>query len=142
MRHLLVALLALTACRSAPAPPIAALASAPYVWKRDGGLRQDEGDTRCRAELPGCRHAFGIYRLPPSPCAHRGTRCMEVPSRSDGRWSCGCDACASSEDCKPGESCGPSGAPCSHERTPLRCMAGPPPAPERCLEIAPPSQPR
>jgi hypothetical protein len=144
----LLAAATLAACRTvAPAPAPAATAMAapiaevpplaaapPGDWKTDGALTQDEGDARCRKELPACAHAFGMYWLPPSPCANKGTRCMEMPDLSQGRWSCGCDLCAGSSDCKPTEHCGSDAPPCSNERRPLRCIAGPLP---RCLDTSP-----
>ena len=140
MRQLLAAFLSLTACRAASvvSPSAVPNATAPSDWQRDGGLRQDDADARCRAELPACPHAFAVYQVPPSPCAHQGTACTEVRSTHDGQWGCGCDACVSSDDCKPGEHCRTTAPRCSHERAPLRCMAGPPPLPEPCRELAPP----
>ena len=102
----LLAAATLAACRTvAPVPAPAATAAPipdaprpalapPADWKTDGALTQDEGDARCRKELPACARAFGVYWLPPSPCANQGTRCMETPDLSQGRWSCGCDLCA------------------------------------------------
>jgi hypothetical protein len=148
----LLAAATLAACRTvAPVPAPAATATAapipdvppppaapPTNWKSDGTLTQDEGDARCRKELPACAHAFGMYWLPPSPCANKGTRCMEMLDLSQGRWSCGCDLCSGSSDCKPAEHCGSDVPPCSNERRPLRCIDGPP---ARCPTTSPPLPP-
>lgn len=144
----LVVAATLAACRTVapvPAPATTAMAApmtdvqppaaaAPGDWKTDGALTQDEGDARCKRELPACAHAFGMYWLPPSPCANQGTRCMEMPDPSQGRWSCGCNLCAGSSDCKPTEHCGSDAPSCSNERRPLRCIDGPPP---RCPDTGP-----
>lgn len=135
----LLAAATLAACRTVAPVPAPAATPAPIPdapppaparradWKTDGALTQDEGDARCRKELPACARAFGVYWLPPSPCANKGTRCLEMPDLSQGRWSCGCDLCAGSSECKPTEHCGSDAPPCSNERRPLRCIAGPSP---------------
>ncbi len=141
VNRVLLVLLLVTGCRTAPpaAEPNRTRLPPPYDWRKDGGLMQGAADERCRKELPDCPRPFATYTMPPSPCAGRGTRCLEMPERDAGRWSCGCDACTSPSDCKPGEHCGTSAVdPCSPERLPLRCLAGPPPPAESpCLE--PPS---
>lgn len=136
MKRILLLVVVSAGCRTvAPAVEVQP-APAPYDWKKDGGLLQHEADARCRQELPECARPFGTYSMPPSPCAGQGTRCMEVPSRFAGRWSCGCDACSSASDCKPTEHCGMVTAdPCSFERTALQCLPGPPPPePAPCLD--------
>ena len=126
MLRVLLAMVVLSGCRTAPPAPEPKRTPPPYDWKKDGDLRQAAADDLCRKELPDCAYPFAAYSLPPSPCGNRGTACMEQIPRSAGRWSCACDACTSPSDCKADEHCGTTaGGPCSIERTPLRCLRGP-----------------
>jgi hypothetical protein len=140
-RSFVLAALTLAAGCASSAPPVPAplpAGGAPHGWKTDPRLTGTQADARCQTELMTCPHAFAIFSLPPSPCAHQGTRCMQTRSTLDGRWSCGCDLCASSAECQPGERCGTVAPPCSRERAPRRCLAGPAPEATPCLEIDPP----
>jgi hypothetical protein len=110
----------------------------PAGWHDDGGLTQAQGDEYCGREPPACRHgAFGIWVQPPSPCAHKGTRCIE--ESPPGHWQCSCNQCETSADCPQGTHCGLAER-CTNEREPLACVPGPDVPPEPCppAKIEPP----
>ncbi len=110
----------------------------PKNWKHNGGMTSSQGDAMCAKELPRCKHPFGSYTMPPSPCAHQGTLCTYHPSPTAGTWSCGCEACSSNEDCAPNEHCGTNASPCSYARVAMRCLPGPQTVAQPCMEPAVP----
>lgn len=142
-RALLVAL-ALCACRTAApeaTPPSAATQVRPPTdWHDDPGLMKAQADANCQHEQPDCKRAFGMFWLPPSPCANQGTRCLDAqgPKNGQGHWSCDCDSCLTSADCAAGERCATTAPPCEDKRAPFRCLAGPPLPPGPCPEKKPP----
>ncbi len=146
MVRALFCLLILSACRTpeptpatvtqrgAPAGPTVASEHDPASWKHNGRLTDAQADALCAKKLPGCKHPFGRMTMRPNPCANQGTACRYLPSPNAGTWSCGCEACSSSEDCAPTEYCGMNASPCSYVREALKCLPGPRPPPQPCLE--------
>jgi hypothetical protein len=105
-------------------------------WKTNGNLLHEDAEKRCAAEEPKCRWPFADYRVPESPCARQGTRCIDAPARSSGQWFCGCHQCAGDSDCAKGQYCAPGGAPCARERNANSCRDGPRPPPVDCFKQA------
>ena len=121
-----------------PEEPTLASEPDPANWRHNGGMTDAQADAMCAKELPGCKHPFGIYTMPPSPCAHQGTLCTQVQSRFAGTWTCGCEACGSDKDCKPNEHCDATRPPCSYARVAMRCVTGPRAVQQPCMEPAVP----
>ena len=140
------AVLVMIACRSAApvsrsqlgansAPPQHQLEA---TLDSDEKLTPDEANARCRQKLSGCRRPFAavlsVSSLPMSACANQGTRCVEHEQASkyderysvDSYWKCGCDDCASHDECNASEYCGVvDSCPGRVERKPLQCLEGP-----------------
>jgi hypothetical protein len=123
MRHITLLMLVIS-CGHAGTPPVAGrhTIKPPAGWHDDGGMTEAQADEYCAAEVT-CKSSFAIYQAPPSPCAHKGTRCIEpIPP---GHWICSCNECSADADCGANMHCGINEEQCTTERQPMRCLPGP-----------------
>ena len=113
----------IVACRTAQPPPtpVERPKPKPYDWHHDGQLNQAQGEARCAQTLPECKRRFVAYVAPPSPCARKGTLCLELPS--PGQWVCACNQCANESDCPAGHFCSYGSDPCEQTEA-ARCVPG------------------